>query len=313
MKISLENLSKFLNVPPNQLGAMIFNTELFYKELIIPKRRGGIRKLNVPNNILRSAQKIIYRDILGNFQAHEAAQAYVRKKSIVTNANKHINSPFMLKLDIENFFGRISEKLVTDKFIQLSEVFSRQGFISENTNFSSFTDVECKSLASICTLNGGLPQGAITSPHLSNLIFYKIDEAIKIHCDKIGVKYTRYSDDMIFTAMNDSVFEVEDFVRNEISNIGLLINESKTLRLNDRQNKYVTGLFIQNGKLRLAKNRRREIRQEYHKYFLIKSNIKEQSFKAIDKTSLLGKLAFWRFIEPDCDFPKKAISTIKEN
>ncbi len=310
MKVSLENLSEFLDVAPNQLGALIFRTDLFYQEITIAKRRGGIRRINIPNNILRTIQKNIYRDVLGKFQAHEAAQAYVKKRSIVTNAANHLDSRYMLKLDIENFFGNLSTNLVADKFIQISEVFDRQRVADVNVKFPRFTDAECRLLAKICTLDGGLPQGAITSPHLSNLIFYKTDEAINNHCNKLGIKYTRYSDDMIFTSLTDQVFEVEDFVKHEIQKLGLRLNYGKSIRLNDRQSKYVTGLSIHDKKIRLSKSRRREIRQEFYNFNsrkIINDSIYDNN---PSKASLLGKLEFWKFIEPECDFPRKAIALI---
>lgn len=312
MKTSLKNLATFLDVPPDQLGAMIFHGELFYKEVAIPKRRGGVRKLNVPNSLLRVVQRKIYRNILGKFQAHEAAQAYVKKKSIITNATQHIESVFMLKMDIENFFGCVQRKLVIDKFIQIAEVFDKQRSSNSGANLPRFTDKECEFLSNLCTLNGTLPQGAITSPHLSNLIFYKIDEAIMECARKVGAKYTRYSDDMIFTAATDQVFEIENFVREKMEHIGLKVNEKKIVKLNDGDGKYVTGLSINNGKVRVAKNRRREIRQEYYEYTSNKIEGLDSSAKNLSKASLMGKLEFWRYVEPNCDFAKKAISVLEE-
>lgn len=312
MKVPLQNLANFLNIAPNQLGAMIFCTSLFYKEITIPKRRGGTRTLHVPNNTLRAVQQIIHRDFLGKIQAHEAAQAYVKNKSILTNASKHVKGEFMLKLDIENFFDSIPESLVTNKFIEISKLHNNQ--ISSNDRIlPKFTDEECSLLSKICLLDGGLPQGAVTSPHLSNLIFFELDENIKNHCDKLGFIYTRYSDDMIFTAVTDKVFEVEDFVKSELKNIGLVLNDRKTLKLNKNQGKYVTGLFVQNGKIRLTKSRRREIRQELYKYNVIKSINSSDFTNGLTRGSLIGKLEFWKFIEPDCKFVREAIASLTKS
>jgi hypothetical protein len=129
---------------------------------------------------------------------------------------------------------------------------------------------------------------------------------------KVGAKYTRYSDDMIFTAATDQVFEIENFVREKIEHIGLKVNEKKIVKLNDGDSKYVTGLSINNGKVRVAKNRRREIRQEYYEHTSNKIEGMDSNAKNLSKASLLGKLEFWRYVEPDCDFAKKAISVLEE-
>ena len=264
MKSSLENLAKFLNIPPKELGAIIFRTDLYYEEINVAKKRGGFRTLNIPNNTLKGIQRIIYRNLLKNLEVHVSAQAYVQKRSIITNATKHLNSVYMLKMDIEDFFGSIREELVREKFMQMVESIEKKREYNEHLDVPNFTENDCRCLAKICTLNGGLPQGAVTSPHLSNLIFFEIDETIKLKCEEMDIIYTRYSDDMIFTGATDKVFEIEEFVREKIRSINLSVNQKKTVRLYDRHVKYVTGLCIQNGKVRLSKSRRREIRQQYH-------------------------------------------------
>jgi RNA-directed DNA polymerase len=312
MTAPLRNLANFFEVPPQLLGALIFNTPAFYKELILKKNKGGVRLINIPDQNLRNIQKTIYHKILQKFIAHESAHAYVKGRSIITNAREHLESDYMLKLDILDFFGSVRGDLVKDKFIQIAEVFDRQKSNDPSLPLPSFSDDECNYLEKLCTLNGGLPQGGITSPHLSNLIFYKIDEIIRDHCKNNLIVYTRYSDDMIFSGPNKKVFKVEKYVREILKTYGFCLNFDKMIALNKNDAKYVTGLFVQNGTIRISKSRRREIRQNFHEYSTRDCAEDDQECKAKIKNSLIGKLQFWHYVEPDCEYPIKAIAALKE-
>lgn len=119
----LQNLADFFQIQPQKLGAMVFNTSLFYKTVKIPKKRGGLRVLSVPTHPLKQVQSIIYNKILKKFLAHDAAHAYSKRKSILTNADKHIGAEYMLKMDITNFFGSIKKQTVENKFKKI-KIFS---------------------------------------------------------------------------------------------------------------------------------------------------------------------------------------------
>lgn len=160
-------------------------------------------------------------------------------------------------------------------------------------------------------MNKVLPQGAVTSPHLSNLIFYELDEVIYGYCNTKSVTYSRYSDDMIFSSEENEVQEVEGVIYELLKIYGYTPNDEKTLRLNPHQTKYVTGLSIENGVVRLMKKRRREIRNEFHKFISNIGKPEEIEKHAIKKEKILGKLNFWKYIEPNCKFPKDAIMEMK--
>ncbi len=304
----LKNLANFFQIPPKKLGAMIFNTPLFYETLVIPKRRGGLRSLSVPTHPLRQVQSLIYKKILKKFAAHEVAHAYSKRKSILTNANKHVGAQYMLKMDIKNFFGSIKQRAIVNKFKKIKEYFDKQLKVDPTADLPQLCDIDCEYLAKLCTLDEVLPQGAITSPHLSNLIFFELDEAIYSYCRIKSVTYSRYSDDMIFSSSKGEAQEIEGVISELLKIYGFTPNEHKTLRLNPNQTKYVTGLAIENGAVRLMKKRRREIRSEFHKFLSNSHNSKDTKIK---KETILGKLNFWSYIEPNCKFPRDAITKMK--
>ncbi len=307
MNGSLDSLSKFLEISPALLGAMVFKTELFYTELKIKKKNGGTRLLSVPNDELRNVQSKIYREVLSPFVSHDSAQAYVKKKSILTNANEHLSSKVMLKMDLTDFFGSTRYIAVVNKFIQIAEIFHRKNSQDIKLRFS---DDECRYLAKLCTLGGGLPQGAITSPHLSNLIFYKIDQQIQTACQKRSVTYTRYSDDMIFSSLGEDALYMEKTVKRILAAHGYRVNPCKTSRLLANRPKYVTGLAIENEIVRLPKKRRRELRQELHE-FKADSNLANTIIRAETKSKLIGKFSFWCYIEPSNRFALDALTYLK--
>ena len=209
----------------------------------------------------------------------------------------HLHGGNVLKIDIKDFFPSIKLMRVKRLFIQLG-----------------YQDKESYYLARLCTLRGCLPQGAPTSPAISNAIMYSLDYMFTEIANELNAIYTRYADDIVFsgTLIN------EDFKKEILSQLRLDLlqaNLSKTKLITQNRRVIVTGIQISNGILRLPKSKRRQLRMEAH--IFAKHGIEnmpyfdgnyEQTF-----ARLIGKLNYWKFIEPNNFLVKTTLASIYEN
>ena len=217
----------------------------FYSNFYLPNKKGGYRRISVPYPSLMEIQKWILTNILRKFQVSRFAKAYIKGENIINNAKFHKDQKVLLKLDIKDFFGSINFLHVYKAFI--------------NVGYSKSVSVL---LAKLCLLNNKLPQGAPTSPALSNIIFVKLDEIISKYATKKNIRYTRYADDLTFSG-DFSPGLVIHFVRNVLRENQLSLNEAKTrvVRQNNRQ--LVTGI-VTNKKLNAPRALRRELSKAAH-------------------------------------------------
>lgn len=157
----VEHLSKLIGVEIDELHKMIACPSRFYREFEIQKRRGGKRVITAPYPSLLMCQTWVYENILKKIPVHFCSHAYREKRSIISNARPHLNKNAILKMDMENFFPSIPINWVINFFSSL-------GYPN---NLSYY-------LASICCLDDALPQGASTSPALSNILLTQLDRRL---------------------------------------------------------------------------------------------------------------------------------------
>ena len=291
-----EHLSKLLGLSYDDLNKIAFGTNKFYREFLIPKRKGGTRLISSPYPSLLSYQKWIYENILKKSKVHFCAHAYIEKKSIISNSKIHLNHNDLLKIDISDFFPSI----------KISWVMSYFKNIGYSQNVSLY-------LASLCCLSGSLPQGAATSPALSNILLYSLDSRLYLLSKKFNLKYSRYADDMTFSGEKISVKFIS-YVESIISNYGFELNNKKTKLIKNKRQKIVTGLDVSGEKLTLPRKKRREIKQSifYIKKYGLLSHISREKIKDPNYLlSLEGKLQFWNQIEPRNNQVIEMISFIK--
>ena len=183
--------------------------------------------------------------VLERVPVSEYATAYRKGVSVRDNAAAHVASPQILTLDIENFFGSITDSMVFTK------AFPREYFPYPAASL----------LTAICCYEGYLPQGAPTSAAISNLIMKDFDRYIGNWCREKGVNYTRYCDDLTFSGDFDWI-EVKNKVRAFLNAMGFEMNKKKTKLLTAGQRQIVTGVVV-NEKLQTPRAYRRELRQIY--------------------------------------------------
>jgi len=240
--------------------------KLAYHEFFLHGKR-KIRTIAAPSLKLKERQRWILRNILERIEIDSNVHGFVQGKSIVTNAKQHINKEEILCVDILEFFGSIKSEKVF-------EVFLKCGY-DENIS---------RLLTELCTYNDCLPQGAPTSPALSNIIFKNCDIRLKELAQANDLTYSRYADDITVSSNNNNIFQHYNAIKNILSDEGYRLNKDKTHIMVGKQRKIVTGLLVSD-KVKVLGKYKRSFRQEiyYCKKFGIASHL-----RAIGKGDITG-------------------------
>lgn len=290
--------ANFLIVEKDALITILRNSSNCYTHFKLSKRSGGYRTISAPNITLLNIQKTIYKRILLSFNVHPASMGFRQNISVAHNAKAHLGNKQILKVDIADFFGSIQKH-------RIIKTFEKIGY---PTNISQV-------LAELCTLEGKLPQGAATSPTLSNIVAYDMDVKLVSIAQKHNLVYTRYADDLTFSGEHipfELILEIDIIIREE----KFAIQRKKTRYLTEKKRKIVTGISVSSGKkLTIPKLKKREIRKNVH-YILTKGLAEHQRFIGSTDPSymkrLIGYLNFWLMVEPDNEYVKKSIATLKK-
>lgn len=181
-----DDLARFFGLTYPMLAKIIYKTDSTYKyhQFQIPKKSGGHRQISSPSKKLKSIQ-IKLKDVLYEiYPTKPSVHGFAKAKSIVTNAERHLDKKYIFNIDISDFFGAI--------------YFERIRRLFQSTPFN-FNNTVSTILAQICCFNNSLPQGAPTSPILSNMIAWKLDSQLQQLAKVTNSTYTRYADDISFS------------------------------------------------------------------------------------------------------------------
>jgi RNA-directed DNA polymerase len=290
-----------------------------YLRFTIRKRSGGRRYISVPDRNLKRVQSWIARQLLRQIPVHPASSAFGPDDSTVKCAAQHCGARWLVKLDIADFFGSISE-------IQVYRVF-------RSLKYSPLVSLE---LARICTdrvpqsekyrmsawqskgknykvgayqqhVLGRLPQGAPTSPALSNLAMRQLDTEIFRIASEYGLTYTRYSDDMTFSTTEDFSrvlgVEVISKVARALKRNGLFLNKKKSTIVPPGARKVVLGLLVDREAPALPREFKDRLRQHiYHlKKHGIDNHVARREFDSIGGAYryLLGTINYAHMVDAE--------------
>jgi RNA-directed DNA polymerase len=262
--------------------AIVF-TPFFYRHFKIRKNDKSFRLLSEPLPNLKNIQYWILENVLNNVQPSKYAKAYIQGRGIKQNLVFHRDQSLVLKLDIFCFFDNIRR-------VHVERLFRKK---------MNYSLVVSNLMAKLCCLNECLPQGAPTSPSLSNLFMYDFDETIGRFCIDRNIRYTRYADDLTFSG-DFNISEVIKRVEVELKELGLLLNSSKTKLMKNGTRKTVTGIVV-NEKLQVSKATRNKIRQEiyYIDLFGIQNHIEKKKITRSNYVEhLLGQVLYILHINP---------------
>lgn len=175
-----------------------------YKTFFIDKKDGSKREINAPSMAVKLFQRWILENILYHIKSSKYSYGFEKGKRkgspLVHCAEKHKNNLYVLKMDLKNFYPSIKREKV---FYQFTNI----GYNKEVSNL----------LTNACVYHGRLPQGAVTSAYMANLICRKMDNRIAGYCNKRNIMYTRYADDMTFSS------DDRDLLRNSYGTISKII------------------------------------------------------------------------------------------
>lgn len=255
-----------------------------YQYFRIRKRSGGHRLISVPDPKLMIVQRWITSHILSELAVHRASFAFAPKSSIVGCAAQHCGARWLIKMDISGFFGSISEIKVYRVFVEAgysplvafeltrlcthapsgSKRYSKREWLAPGTRQPIYSYRQYHI--------GNLPQGAPTSPMLSNLVMRETDKRIATLAAQAGLTYTRYSDDITFSTTGafdrSKAMAVILGTTAILRRVGFQVNKTKTRIVPPGARKVVLGLLVDGALPRLTQEFRDRLRQ--HLYYLEK-------------------------------------------
>lgn len=290
-----EHLSRLVGYKAEYLRSVAQFEKAYYWEYRIKKADGSYRPIREPLPNLKDIQLWILNHILYRIDVSGYAKAYIPGKRIRENVRFHKKRPMVLTLDLTDFFGSITKKSV-------STIFREMGYTQPLSDL----------LSSLCCLENKLPQGAPTSPCLSNIFMRDVDDSISIYCKEHKVFYTRYADDLAFSG-EFVVDDLIEFVRSVIEQKGLSLNERKTRLMFRNQRQIITGIVV-NEKLQLPKKRRREIRciMHYINTYGLENHLQKIGCKRKNYVRhLLGEITYALSLTPENKELKNYQETLK--
>ena len=218
-----------------------------YSRFAIPKKRGGTRVLSSPKRRLRVAQNWLLEHILAPLPVHEAAAAFRPGLSVVDNAARHTGRAVVARIDLKDFFPSVT-------LPRIRRLFREMGYSGGVATLFALLATEAPRAA--VTLDGlprfvaigerSLPQGACTSPALTNLLCRRLDSRLAGAAEALGFRYSRYADDLVFshTEASAPVGILLALARCIIADVGFTVNEEKTSVLRPQHRQVVTGIVV---------------------------------------------------------------------
>lgn len=283
---SIDELSELTGLSTRLLFCLSKKTDRYYKSKRIPKKDGGERIIHIPSFTMRTVQKWILVNILNKILPSNQSMAFRKGAEFGNkqNAIHHMKTLYGLTIDIKDFFPSISEDKV-------HTIFSDLGYNA----FSSTI------LTNLCTLNGILPQGSVCSPALSNLVCTTLDKRLNGLCEKNGILYTRYADDMYFSCDNKILLlGYEKIIRQIIEDEGFTINSKKVHYHTPSNKKIITGITV----VQDSKNDKCELKAPKE----FKRKIRAEIFQSImtgnydSKNHIIGEISYVIYVERNNSF-----------
>lgn len=272
-----------------------------YHRFTIPKRGGGTRNVSSPKTRMRQAQAWVLHEVLSKIEIHQAAMAFRPGRSIVDNARPHVGKAVVVRVDFKDFFPSITFRRVKGLFVSFGY---NEGvatllalLVTEAPRATVSFDGERSHVA---VGERRLPQGACTSPALTNIICRRLDRRLNGLADHLGFTYGRYADDMIFSHnLTDApVGALLNAIRKIVPDENFELNESKTVVMRRQGRQVVTGILVNND-LRVSRNDIRRFRAVLHQ-------CEADGFEAVSErlgrdaqAYALGYLSYVQMINPD--------------
>lgn len=256
------------------------------------KTTGKFRTLHNPDNIMRVMQYKILKQVLEKIPVHDYIYAFEKGKNIPDMAGIHVGKRIVVSLDLKDFFPSIKQH-------HLESIFNAVGFGED----------AARSLSELCTYKSFVPQGALTSPKISNIFTaMTFGPDIKQYCDEKGYTLSIYADDVTISRDTDAegeagkttTRELIQFVTDTVIKYGMKINREKTKVMHNYQRQWVCGTVV-NQKVNLLKRDRYNLKAIVHncelngiKFEAAKTGIAPGEFAA----KIGGKIGWFAQLNP---------------
>ena len=267
------DLAGAMGIGVRELRFLSYNRDVsrtsHYRQFELPKKTGGTRLISAPMPRLKRAQYWILENVLAKLATHAAAHGFVPGRSIVSNATPHVGAAVVVNLDLKDFFPTISYRRVKGLLRSL-------GYSEQLATVIALLCTEADN--DVVEMHGErfyvargerrLPQGSPASPAISNIICRRLDRRLEGMALKLGYRYTRYADDMTFSAaarehaahVNKLLWRARSIIRDE----GFSEHEDKTRIMRKGARQEVTGIVV-NDKPSLDRKTLRRFRAALHK------------------------------------------------
>lgn len=292
------DLSYFFSESPEKVDAIIQTMENHITRIAIPKKDGSKRIVLAPSKELKYIQKCLYYKLFKKYKSHDAAHGFVAKRGIVTNAIVHVGAKSLGTIDIKSFFDTISEEHLQNvlfgnknicKFCKNCERMLTKGCNPSlyQNKLQDFPYV-CEEIAAmfvpnycedtgyqplftrvikICTYEGFTAQGFPTSPTIANIVLRGLDMKLEKELTPLGIKYTRYADDLCISSKTLNKDELKNIAQKLIYKMLWAFkfqpNKKKTLWRNKSSRLKVCGVVV-NVKLAIQRRVVKKFRAKVH-------------------------------------------------
>jgi retron-type reverse transcriptase len=297
------DVAQLMGIPLAKLKWLTYHrngaTLVHYHRFEIAKKTGGVRCISAPKAALAAAQQWVLANVLLHVEVNPVAHGFVRERSIVSNALPHVQRKLVINVDVENFFPTIT-------FRRVKGLFHKLGYSQQVATVLALLCTEPPRLP--VDLRGKiyyvalgermLPQGACTSPAITNVLCRRLDRRLVGLASKHAFAYTRYADDLTFSGDNTTVAgRLLRSVRSILTDEGFREHPRKTKLMRAARRQEVTGVTV-NVRPTIARAEVRQLRAILHnaaQHGLASQNREQRpDFAAY----LRGRVAFIRMVDP---------------
>ncbi len=300
------DVAEALEISISRLRWLAFHTEaaqrVHYISFTVPKRSGGVRVLSAPHRELGRCQRWILNQVLRPLGTHPASHGFVPGCSTKTGAQQHVGADVLVNLDLQEFFPTIT-------FPRVEGILRSLGYSPAVATILALLCTESPrrpvrysgTLYQVAVGPRSLPQGACTSPAISNQVARFLDARLAGMAGKLGWKYTRYADDLSFSTSGESQ-QLTAYLMNRVryfaADEGFTVNESKTRVLRRHQAQVVTGLVVNDG-TRVPRRTVRQIRAILHRAQFEGIEAQNRTGHSNFRGWLEGMIAYISMVQPD--------------
>lgn len=274
-----------------------------YTSFDIPKKDGSSRRIDAPCKGLRTIQRALNHVFQIVYTPHVAAMGFVPERSVATNAQRHIGQRYVYNIDLKDFFPSITSGRVF-KRLQSKPFGLQEGVARIIADLCCYENAEHRHV---------LPQGAPTSPTITNFICERLDIKLSRLAKAYGLNYTRYADDITFSGMNN-MFDTDGKFCKSLRHIiedeeHFVINQKKTRLCHTGMRQEVTGITV-NQNTSVSRKYVKQLRTLIHNWevkgydeaqaiFISKYNTtKKHNFKGVHhiENVIAGKLLYMKMV-----------------